>query len=48
VAWINPPKRLAGESDIALVVAVEAVDPVGNSPCSGELSTSPQILPEKK
>jgi putative transposase len=40
--WINPPK-LATES--AAVVA--AVDPVGNSERSAELSTSPQPLTQK-
>ena len=36
--WINPPQKLV-KDDLAVVVAV---DPVGNSERSGELSTSPQ------
>ena len=40
--WINPPKS-ATES----AVVVAAVDPVGNSEPSGELSTSPQPFAQK-
>ncbi len=40
--WINPP-QLVVES----AVVVGAVDPVGNSERSGELSTSPQPIPQK-
>ena len=40
--WINPPKS-ATES----AVVVAAVDPVGHSERSGELSTSPQPFPQK-
>ena len=39
--WINPPKS-ATESAV-----VAAVDPVGNSEPSGELSTSPQPFLQK-
>jgi putative transposase len=39
--WINPPKAVT-----AAAVAAGAVDPVGNSERSGELSTSPQPNPK--
>jgi putative transposase len=45
--WINPPKNSAGKDTMKAGkdspdVVVEAVDPVGNSERSGELSISPQ------
>jgi putative transposase len=41
-AWINPPKSVTKSA-----VVVAAVDPVGNSQRSAELSTSPQPLTQK-
>jgi putative transposase len=40
--WINPPKLTAGAAAVAV-----AVEPVGNSQRSGELSTTPPPMPQK-
>jgi len=40
--WINPPKLMVGPAAVAV-----AVEPVGNSERSGELSTTPPPRPQK-
>jgi hypothetical protein len=42
--WITPPRKSAQNTNEAIVVITEAVDPDGNSEGNGELSASPQQI----